>query len=254
MNLIERVRQTIKRYKMFDFGDKVVIVVSGGPDSVCLLYILYSLKDELGLSLHIAHLDHMLRKNSYQDLLFVKDLAKKLNLVITTEKIDIPKLAKKGSIEEIARQIRFDFLFRVAKDIGATKIALGHNKDDQAETVFLRILRGTGLYGLQGILPKRKLVGFTVVRPLIEIERKEIERYLEKKGIKARCDITNIQDLYFRNKIRNRLLPLLEKEYNPKIKDILFNMAESIGSDYEFLESESRKALEKSKIKNQKLI
>lgn len=253
MNLISKVRETIRRYKMFDLGDKVVIGVSGGPDSVCLLYILNSLKDEFDLSLHIGHLDHMLRKDSFGDLLFVKGIAERLNLPVTTERIDVSKLAKKGSIEEIARKARFNFLFRIAKDIGAKKIALGHNKDDQAETVLLRILRGAGLCGLGGILPKRKILGFTVTRPLIEIERKEIERYLKKRKIRTREDITNIQDLYFRNKVRNELLPFLEKRYNPKIKEILFNMAENIGSDYEYLEAESRKLLEKLKIKDEKL-
>ncbi len=253
MNLISKVRETIKRYKMFDFGDKVVIGVSGGPDSVCLLYILNSLKDEFGLSLHIGHLDHMLRKDSFGDLLFVKGIAERLGLSITTERVDVSKLAKKGSIEEIARKLRFDFLFRVAENIGTKKIALGHNKDDQAETVLLRILRGAGLYGLGGILPKRGILGFAVTRPLIEIKRKEIESYLKKRKIRTREDITNIQDLYFRNRVRNKLLPLLEKEYNPKIKEILFNMAENIGSDYEYLEAKSRKLLEKLKIKDEKL-
>ena len=249
MNLIDKVREMIKRYSMFEWGDKVIIGVSGGPDSICLLYLLYSLRDEFGLSLHIAHLDHMLRKDSYRDLLFVKNQAERLDLPFTGESINISKLAKRGSVEEIARKVRFDFLFRAAKEIGAKKIALGHNRDDQVETVLLRILRGSGLYGLQAILPKREIYRFTVIRPLIEVERREIEEYLRRKKIRTRKDITNTQVLYFRNRIRNELLPFLEKKYNPNIRQILFNMAENVSSDYEFLESESKKAFKRLKMK-----
>jgi len=250
MNLIEKVRETIKRYSMFTWGDRVVMGVSGGPDSVCLLYLLNSLKDEFNLSLHIAHLDHMLRKDSKYDILFVKEMAEKLNLPITTEKINIPKLAKKGSIEEIARKVRFDFLFRVAKDIGAKKIVLGHNKDDQAETILLRILRGAGLYGLMGILPKREISGYTVVRPLIEAERKEIERYLKRRKIKTILDRSNNSVIYLRNRIRNRLIPLLETQYNRNIRKILCHTAEIVETDYNYLEKKGREELKDLRVKS----
>jgi tRNA(Ile)-lysidine synthase len=231
----DKVKNTIIKYALIDKNDKVVIGVSGGPDSVALLYLLNNLRKELKISLHIAHLDHMLRKDSYKDREFVQGLAGRLKLPITSGQINIKELAKKGSLEEVARNARLGFLFKVAKDIKATKIALGHNLDDQAETVLMRILRGSGLYGLSGILPKRNISGYQIIRPLIEIRRKEIEAFLKKRKLKPRLDTSNLEDIYFRNKIRNKLLPLLEKEYNQNIKGILSNMAESIGYDYNYL-------------------
>lgn len=233
--ILDKVKDTIKKYKLLEKNDKVVIGVSGGPDSVAMLYLLNSLRKELKIGLHIAHLDHMLREDSYKDKEFVQGLAQKLKLPITTTQINVKELAKKGSPEEVARNARLGFLFKVAKDIKATKIALGHNLDDQAETVLMRILRGTGLYGLSGILPKRDIAGFQVIRPLIEVRRQEIERFLEKKKISPRIDTSNLEDIYFRNKLRNKLLPLLEKGYNRNIKEVLSNMAESIGYDYDYL-------------------
>jgi tRNA(Ile)-lysidine synthase len=233
--IIKKLKDTIKRRHLFIKGDKVVVGVSGGPDSVALLYALNSLKKELGLKLHIAHLDHMLRRESNKDREFVQNLASRLKIPVTWAKVNVKALAKKGSLEEIARDQRLGFLFKVAKEIKAKKIALAHNLDDQAETVLMRILRGTGLYGLSAILPKRKIRGFEIIRPLIEIRRTEIETYLKKKKIKPRRDASNAQDIYFRNKIRNKLLPLLEKEYSLNIKELLTNLAESAAYDYDYL-------------------
>jgi tRNA(Ile)-lysidine synthase len=177
----------------------------------------------------------MLRKDSMGDAGFVKKLAEKLKIPVTTARINIKELAKKGSLEEIARNLRLGFLFKVAKEIKATKIALGHNLDDQAETVLMRIIRGTGLYGLSGIMPKRIIYGYRVIRPLIEAKRAEIEAYLKKKNITPRIDKTNLEDIYFRNKIRNKLLPYLEREFNRNIKQVLSSTAESTGLDYDYL-------------------
>lgn len=233
--IIDKVKTALKKYKLISKNDRIVIGVSGGPDSVALLYLLNYLKEELKISLHIAHLDHRLRKDSFKDREFVQGLAEKLRLPITTGQINIKELARYGSLEEIARNARLGFLFKVAKDIKATKIALGHNLDDQSETVLMRILRGTGLYGLSGILPKRNISGYIIIRPLIEIRRRDIEAYLKRKKIKPRMDTSNLEDIYFRNKLRNRLLPLLQKEYNKNIKEIFSNMAQSLGADYDYL-------------------
>jgi tRNA(Ile)-lysidine synthase len=233
--ILDKVKKTIKKYNLIQKGDKIVVAVSGGPDSVALLYLLYSLRKDLKITLHIAHLDHSLRKDSYKDREFVEGLAQRLKLPITTSQINVKELAKKGSLEEIARNARLGFLFRVAQGIKADKIALGHSKDDQAETVLMRILRGTGLYGLAGILPKRNIAGYQIIRPLIEVKRKEIEAFLKRKKIKPRLDASNLEEIYFRNKLRNRLLPLLETQYSRNIKEILSNMAESVGLDYDYL-------------------
>lgn len=247
--LLEKVKNTIKRYHLIDNHDRVLVAVSGGPDSVALLYLLNSLKKELKINLHIAHLDHMLRKDSYKDRRFVEGLAGKLRIPITCAQINIKELAKKGSLEEIARNARLGFLFKAAKDIKADKIALGHTLDDQAETVAMRILRGAGLYGLSGILPKRELAGFTLIRPLIEAKRIDVEAYLKRKKVRPRRDASNFEDIYFRNRIRNRLLPLLEKEYNRNVKEVLANMAQGIGSDYDYLLRVANKTMKRLKAK-----
>ncbi|MCX5697493.1 MAG: tRNA lysidine(34) synthetase TilS [Candidatus Omnitrophica bacterium] len=230
--LLDQIRKTIKNQGLLDKNDTVLIGVSGGPDSVALLYILNILKEEYRLKLHIAHLDHALRPASSRDKEFVISLAKKFNIPVTAARVKLPK---GGSLEEVARQARIDFFLKVAKKIKAKKLALGHNRDDQAETVLMRILRGTGLYGLAGILPKRKIFGLTVIRPLIATPRKKIELFLKTKRIKTRLDETNLRNIYFRNKIRNTLLPLLEKNYNKNIKEALCNIAESAGFDYDYL-------------------
>ncbi|RKY31008.1 MAG: tRNA lysidine(34) synthetase TilS [Candidatus Omnitrophota bacterium] len=233
--MLETARKTITGYNLIKKGDKIVIGVSGGPDSLALLYILNSLKKEFNLELQVAHLDHMLRKDSAGDREFVVKLCQKIKVPVTTAEINIKALSKKGSQEEIARNARLGFLFRVAREIKAKKIALGHNLDDQAETVLMRILRGSGLYGLSGILPKKNIAGFFLIRPLIQTKRSEIEAFLRRKRIRPRLDSSNLKDVYFRNKIRNRLLPFLEKGYNRNIKEVLSNMAESIGYDYDYL-------------------
>lgn len=239
--VLEKAKNTIRRYKLIKEGDRIVMGVSGGPDSVALLYLLDSLKKEYKLKLYIAHLDHMLRKESQLDMIFVENLAKKLKIPIITAKINIKNLNTRGSLEETARNVRLDFLFKVAKDTKSTKIALGHNLDDQAETVLMRILRGSGLYGLSGIAPKRRILRFTIIRPLIEVYRREIEKFLRQKKIKSCIDKTNFKDIYLRNKIRNKLLPLLAKEYNKNIKEVLSNLAENSACDYTYLETSARR-------------
>lgn len=235
MMVLNKVKNTIKRYNLIDKNDRIVVGVSGGPDSVALLYLLNNLSKELRISLHIAHLDHMLRKDSHKDKYFVEKLAQRLKIPFTASEINIKKIANGASIEEEARNARLGFFFKLAKDIEANKIALGHTLDDQAETVLMRILRGTGLYGLSGILPKRDIGGHCIIRPLIELRRRDIESFLKRKKIKPCIDASNLEDIYFRNKIRNRLLPLLEKDYNKNIKEVLSNMSESIGYDYDYL-------------------
>lgn len=243
MSLIKRVKETVKRHNLLSRNDKLVVGVSGGPDSVALIFVLSLLKKELNLRLHIAHLDHQLRRGSHQDEKFVKSLAQRLNLPFTAQKINIRQLSLRGSIEEIAREARLKFLFAVAKKAGANKIALGHNQDDRAETVIMHLLRGTGLSGLGSILPKRKIGNWIIIRPLIEVPRRAIESYLRRKKIKPRIDLTNKDIVYFRNRIRNYLLPQLSRDYNPNIKEVLANVAQIVACDYDYLESTAQRAL-----------
>lgn len=240
---MNKLKETIKRHGLIQGGDRILVGVSGGPDSLTLLLQLFNLKSKLGLTLHIAHLDHGLRKNSGSDALFVKEQARKLNIPISIEQLDPNLLKRKGSLEELCREARLDFLIKTAKKIKADKIALGHNLDDQAETVLMRLLRGTGLSGLSGIWAKRKIRGKIFIRPLLETPRNEIDKYLKRKGIKARVDQTNDGDLFFRNKIRHNLIPLLKKEYNQNIVELLANLAETSSSDYEYLNLTAKRSI-----------
>ncbi|MDD5409429.1 MAG: tRNA lysidine(34) synthetase TilS [Candidatus Omnitrophica bacterium] len=238
---MEKVNETIKKYRLIQKGDKILLGVSGGPDSMALLLQLFSLKKKLGLSLHIAHVDHGLRKDSHSDALFVENWAKRLGIPINIIRLDSKVTERKGSLEEICRQARLDFLINIARKIKADKVALGHNLDDQAETVLMRILRGTGLSGLSGISAKRSIKNILFIRPFLETSRSEIEAFLKRKKINPRIDSTNKEEVFFRNKIRHNLIPLLKKEYNRNIVEVLANLAESISYDYEYLDQVARK-------------
>jgi len=255
MGIVEKVKNTILKYKLIKKGDTILVGVSGGPDSLALLLILQRLSQELGFSVYIGHFDHMLRRDSAKDAQFVANLANQFHIPYETGKAGLEIKAKKGSLEEIARQLRQEFLFKVAKRIKADKIALGHNFDDQAETVLMRIIRGTGLYGLAGILPKREISGFIVIRPLLEVTRQEIESYLKRRKITAREDPTNLKETFFRNRIRHTLLPFLRERFNRNIKAALWNLGESASWDYDYLNRISLRYVQlKNKLSIEKLL
>jgi tRNA(Ile)-lysidine synthase len=235
--ILDKVRAAIKNSCLLKRNETVVVGVSGGPDSLALLYLLSSLKKEFGVSLHVAHLNHNLRKSSAGDLAFVAGEARKLGLGFTAGSVRLKQVS-----EENCRKARLEFLFGVARKHGARTIALGHTLDDQAETVLMRLIRGAGLLGLSGIVAVRQFGRFTVIRPLIEVTRREIEGYLRRRRLSPRRDETNAQDIFLRNRIRRELLPLLGKKYNPNIKQVLSNTAQSAGSDYDYLVRAAEKA------------
>lgn len=236
--LLEKVKNTIKKFRLVDRGDKIVVSVSAGPDSTALLFALKELESDLGIKLYIAHLDHMLRtrQEAKKDYEFVSSLSQKLGLPLVADKNDVKRYAKEAglSLEEAAREKRYKFLLRAAKEVGANKIALGHTLDDQAETVLMRLLRGAGLSGLKGIPPKRSLDGVFIIRPLIEVWRKQIEQYLAALNIRPRQDMTNVKTVFLRNRIRHKLIPYLRR-YNPNIKEGLARTAQNLAYDYEVL-------------------
>lgn len=239
--LIKRIKLTIKRYSLISKNEKIIIGVSGGPDSISLLYALNSIKNEFDIRLHVAHLDHRIRQDSYKDALYVKKICEKLSIPCTIKAIDVKPLAKDGSLEQAAREARLKFLFQTARKNGAKKIALGHTIDDQAETVLMRLLRGAGLYGLSGMAPKRKFSGFMIIRPLIETRRREIEAFVKKTRLKPVTDSTNTDEAYLRNKVRRKLIPLLGREYNNNIVEVLNSLAETSSLDYDYLRSKALK-------------
>ena len=246
--MLLQVKKTIQQYRMFDSGEKVVAAVSGGPDSVALLCILKELNIKLCLDIGVAHLDHGLRSDSAKDLVFVRKLAQEMHFPFFSRVLSWKKIGRRGSLEDQLRRLRYDFFFDVCRKIGAKKIALGHTRDDQAETVIMRILRGSGLYGLSAILPVRRQGALEIVRPMIEVSRKEVLDYLGRNNFSFRVDSTNLEDKFLRNKVRNKLLPLLEKEYNPNIKEGLSNLALIVGADYAYLAGVSETLLKKKLI------
>ena len=238
---IEKVRRTIARYNMLSPGDGVVVAVSGGPDSVCLLDILHELGDELGIQLLVAHFDHGLRPGEDEDeTRFVESLAMSLNLPFETKKAAQSLRQGTASLEERARNARYRFFDEVKKKYEARKIAVGHNLNDQAETVLMRLMRGSGPSGLSGIRPFRDN---KIVRPLIELTRGEIESYLKQKGLAFVTDSSNLETRHLRNRIRMELLPQL-KRYQPRIVEVLGQVAEIMRRDDEYLEERAAEWVE----------
>jgi tRNA(Ile)-lysidine synthase len=239
---IKRFKKTIAHYDLLQKGDKVLVAVSGGPDSVALLYALLDIRDEFNLDLCVAHLNHKLRgRESDEDQKFVKNLAHRLNLKFFSKSIDVKKEAKKkkSSLEEGARLVRYRYLENLADKIKADKIAIGHQADDQAETFLMRLLRGAGGTGLSGIPPKRG----RIIRPLIEIKREEIEKFLKEKRQSYRIDSSNLLPNYFRNKIRLSLLPQIKKSFSPKIVDILNRASNIISLQQQYIEKKCEEIL-----------
>jgi tRNA(Ile)-lysidine synthase len=235
-DIVRKVKETIFRYQMVDPGDLCILGVSGGPDSVCLLHILHELRGELEIRLVVAHYDHGLReKEDETETRFVRRLASSMALPFESEKASLLKEGIASSLEERARNARYAFFERLKDRLCAQKIAVGHNLNDQAETVLMRLLRGSGPSGLTGIPPSRE---HTIIRPLIEIRREEIESYLKARGLTYVIDSSNLRTDYLRNKIRLELLPRL-LEYQPRLIDHLGQLASIIGGDNKYLETQA---------------
>ncbi|KUG24315.1 trna(ile)-lysidine synthetase [hydrocarbon metagenome] len=231
--MIEKVKKTIKKYNLLKKGDRVVVALSGGPDSTALFAVLVLIAQELNLDLIIAHFNHGLRgEESDKDEKKSRDLAEKRGFVFVSEKMNHGDKEKGISPEDFYRRERYNFLNKVAEDYQAQKIALGHNMQDQAETVLLNLLRGSGLEGLKGFLPIRD---GKFIRPLIETSREEIITFLNKEGIRYCEDSSNKNSKYLRNQIRYELIPFLKEKFNPKIEENLAQMAEILRSEDEYV-------------------
>lgn len=258
--MLRQVRDTIERDHLLARGETVVVGVSGGPDSLCLLHLLCRLGADLALGLHVAHLHHGLRgQDADADAAFVGALAADWGLPCHIERADVPTLsAQHGwAVEEAARRARYDFLARVARSIGAGTIAVGHNADDQAETVLMHMIRGAGLPGLRGMLTRTSLGHYRLIspdlddaaqeeparselhliRPLLKIPRAEIEAYCQTHDLEPRFDRSNLDTTYFRNWLRHVVFPLLE-QHNPALKVVLRRSARVIADDYALLRTQ----------------
>ena len=244
-NLIERTLKTIRNYDMLNPGDTVLVAVSGGSDSLFLLLALNHLKSKLRLKkLIVCNLDHGIRGiESREDSLFVKKMAEELNLGFIHKKIDLSKkISRNLSTEEVAREERYKFFKCAAKAAKANVIATGHTMDDQAETILMRLIKGASLKGIVGISPSRSEGTLKVIRPLFELEKKEIEEYLDQRGVAYKIDSTNLEPVYFRNIVRREIIPYLEK-YNPRLKRALCSLAEHLREDFEFINEAKKNAV-----------
>jgi len=238
MDIKKQFLKTINKYNMVQKGDRVIVGVSGGPDSICLLHLFVTFRSKIGICPYVAHLDHMFRgRESEEDAYFVKDLCKKWDVPLFSDKINVPEYVEKFGLspEDAARRVRYDFFRRVKEQTGAQKIAIGHNRNDHEETILMNIFRGAGLDGLIGIDPVRDCY----IRPLIEIPRETIERYLKQENIPFRIDATNLTSDYFRNSLRLELIPLIRKKYCPHLGQSLRRLAEIARRDLSFMEEET---------------
>lgn len=236
--LRDKVLSTIREYNLIQENDNIVVGVSGGPDSMALLYVLLEIEPLIKFNIYVAHVNHGVRgEDAKSDQLFVEEIAKNLNLPYYTKNVNMIEYGKEKGIssEEAGRELRYGFFREILDSVGGGKIAVAHNMNDQAETLIMRFLRGTGIDGLKGMDFKTK----DIIRPILGIDRGEIESYIENNNIKTVLDKTNLEPIYSRNKVRLELIPYIEKNFNPNIINTLWRLSRIASMDSEFLEEYS---------------
>ena len=249
-NLIFIVKDFLIKQNLVKPGEKLAAAVSGGPDSVAMLFCLNNLKKDIGFELFVFHINHMLRgKESDRDELFVKNLTESLGLPFYFAKADVAEYQKKHkcSVQVAAREMRYFHLNQLADHYFISKIATGHTAGDQAETVLMRVLKGSGLKGISGISPIRDN---KYIRPMLEVTREEIEQFLKQNKVKFVMDSTNLKNNYLRNQVRNKLIPFLKEEFNPSIIDALCRSSQIFRTDDNFVSEVAHNELNKLLLKN----
>ena len=233
----ENILKTITKYTLIEDGDKIVVGVSGGPDSMCLINVLNDIKNDktLNFELVVAHVNHNIREEAKSDEEFVIDYCKSKNIEVFVSSVDVLKQAdeEKKSTEETGRNIRYEFFEEVLRKTNANKIATAHTTNDNAETVLMNMMRGSGTSGLKGI---RAIRDRKFIRPLIEITREEVEKYCLENKLNPRIDKTNFENEYTRNKVRNLLIPFIKENFNPNIVMSVNRLSNIIDEENEYLE------------------
>lgn len=241
MDMMKKVLNFVNENRLFEYGDKVILGVSGGADSVCMLHMLCGLKEQLGITLQAVHVNHGIRgEEAHRDEIFVKELCRKFDVPCKVYHLDIPAVAKKKKMseEEAGRQARYEIFENLAIEIGAEKIAVAHNLNDNSETVLFHLFRGSGLKGLMGIPVKRD----KIVRPILCLSRQEIEDYLNRNHLSYCTDSTNNETDYSRNKLRLEILPYIKDNINSRAEYNIVNAAENLREAYTYIESQAEAA------------
>lgn len=239
--MIDKVLQYIMKYNMITDGDKIVVGVSGGADSVCLFYTLKEIQKKIPFSMIVVHVEHGLRgEESVGDAEYVNGICRKEEVPFELFSVNLYKEAadRKCSLEEAGRIVRYEAFRETLAKYQADKIAVAHNQNDRGETMLFNLFRGTGLRGLVGITPVRE----NIIRPLLCVNRSEIEGFLNKKGIEFRTDYTNFENMYTRNKIRNNIIPYIEREIQPKTVEHISDSCQVIEEVEEYMQSQALKA------------
>lgn len=234
-----KILNTIKKYRLIKKNDNILLGVSGGPDSMALFYVLKDIKKQIGFNLYVAHINHGVRGGAAdKDQRHVENICSKYNIPIFSKKVNMDEYGKKHGLssEEAGRIIRYKFFRKILRQIGGGKISVAHNRNDQAETVIMRFIRGSGVDGLMGM----DYINDDIIRPMLNITRAEIESYCEDNNIPTRLDKTNLETIYGRNKVRLELIPYIRENFNNGIIDTLWRMSHIMRDDGEFLNEYSK--------------
>ena len=215
--------------------------MSGGPDSITLLDVLLKIQKEIKFNIVVAHINHMIRKEAIDDQKYVEEFCKNRKIPCFVKQVEIQDIAKKQKIgtEEAGRKIRYEFFDEILKQTNSNKIATAHTKNDNVETVLMNIIRGTGTSGLKGIEVIREN---KYIRPLLNCKRNQIEEYCKKNNLKPRIDKTNMENIYTRNKVRNLLIPYIQKEFNPNIIEAIDRLSKISKEENQFIEDKTIQA------------
>lgn len=246
----EKVLNTIQTNKLIQAGDSLVIGVSGGPDSMCLLNILIK-QAKIPCTIHVAHINHQIRKEAEEEEEYVKQYCKKNNINFYVKRIDIIKYANTNKIgtEEAGRKIRYQFFEEIRKQTKSNKIVTAHNQNDNVETILMKLIRGSGLTGLRGIEVIREN---KYIRPLIECERKEIEDYCKQNNLQPKIDKTNQENQYTRNKIRNCFIPYIQQEINPNLVQTIQRLSNIVKQEDDYIKKQMQQKYNQIIVKQEK--